>query len=189
LEPSNDDDFKIARIIMQCSLDIEVGLNAYLEMEGVKESLEFLLNKFGDQGDIFFFKDLLADEVVGFEKDSDHLRKGWNKNLFVKWAKIMQDLDRNKDSDIFKIKAIRDRLYFFFKPAFFENQDIMQMLLIDSGDNVSNFLIEVEPLEGKDIMGTDDIVFFSKEWRSNRLVLDKNGFRKRQASSDKHQGD
>jgi len=66
----------------------------------------------------------------------------------------------------------------------------MEVLLFDSGDNVSNFLIEVEPKDEKvDPMEEQDIKFMTKEWRSNRLILDKHGFKVRRGASDKVLGD
>jgi len=119
MDANNDDDIKIGKIIMQCALDIRIGLNAYQENLLVKVSLNILLAKFGDSGDQFFFTELLNDEIIGLSVDENHKRKGWNRKLFMKWATIMQDLDRNNENDIYKIEAIRDRLYFFFKPEYF----------------------------------------------------------------------
>jgi hypothetical protein len=118
MDPYNEEEFRIAKIMMQCTLNIELGLNSYFNMPNVKEALNILLRKFGDEGDIYFFNDLLVDEIVGMEKDEDHKTKGWNKNLFIKWTNTMQDYNRNSEDDVFKIRAIRDRLYFFFKAEY-----------------------------------------------------------------------
>ena len=122
--------------------------------------------------------------------DNNHRRKGWNKLSFVKWAKIIQDLDRNDVNDVYKIKAIRDRLYFFFKPEFLEVTDIMVTLLMDSADNVSNFVVEVEPKDPEsDPLESDDIAFLSKGIRSTRLTLDKYGFKALNGASKKLNGE
>lgn len=170
-------DLKVGLQIKACCLEFQMGLCHLIQESPIKDILDLLFEKFGSDSDKFFFFKVLKDDLLAYEINDDHKRIGWDRETYVSWAIYLQELNSLEETHWYRIQAVRARLYYFYKPEYFKNNEIMTILYQNSFDGPSNFFIKCELIDESRVEEVPEVDFLPTNWRSKPLVLEKYGYK------------